>query len=428
MPRTLHAWLAVSAYLLLAAFPALWVGATSTGPAAWRTSALLAWLGLGLIALEFVLITRIHMATGPFGQDALLRQHRRAGVAGCVLLLLHPLLLLAELPPASLMPPQASIAINAGSAAWLLLLALVISTRWRKRLGLAYEPWLWLHRWLAIATLALGVFHADRLASGPMPAALLIWSALAALALLWYRGLRPAWQHRPWRVIENSPEPGRARRLVLRAPPAGGISYQAGQFCWLRLGSAWSWEAHPISLSSAPPAGRAQEIEFTIKDLGDWSGRIVPQLAAGTPVWIDGPYGVFTPERHPGAGYVLIGGGVGITPLVSMAAALAPRGVPVLLIHAARDAASLCLGKRIAALSAAHRNLRWVRVLESGAEAPDEAGWVNLELLTRQLPPEAWQWQFFVCGPEPMMDAVEAALTRLGMARSQVHTERFEMA
>ena len=44
------------------------------------------------------------------------------------------------------------------------------------------------------------------------------------------------------------------------------------------------------------------------------------------------------------------------------------------------------------------------------------------------LPPAYRRFQFFICGPDPMMDAAEAALVKLGVPAERVHTERFDMA
>lgn len=395
------------------------------------------WAGLAMLALEFVLITRIHMATGPWGQDALLRFHRRAGSVGALLVLAHALILVAAGVPAGMLVSfSAGWALPAGSVAVLLLALLVASTLARRRLRLAYQAWLLGHRWLAVAAIALGLAHTWALAGlanpAAQPGAFAAWAidlALALAALLWYRALRPWSQRVAWTLIANTPERGRTRRLRLQAPGAGK-HFAAGQFCWLRLGGPWAGEAHPISIASAASNVPATTLDFVVKDLGDWSGRVVPALEPGTPVWLDGPYGVFTPARHPGPGYVLIGGGVGVTPLVSMALSLCAQGdAPVLLIHAAHDAGALCLHDELAALMRRAPQFEWIRVLEAGPwAAGDAAGYVSRELLARRLPADFKQRQFFVCGPAPMMDSVEQSLTVLGVPRAQLHTERFDMA
>ena len=53
--------------------------------------------------------------------------------------------------------------------------------------------------------------------------------------------------------------------------------------------------------------------------------------------------------------------------------------------------------------------------------------YVTAEVLARHLPPGYRRFQFFICGPDPMMDAAEAALIELGVPPERVHTERFDM-
>ena len=74
-------------------------------------------------------------------------------------------------------------------------------------------------------------------------------------------------------------------------------------------------------------------------------------------------------------------------------------------------------------------NLTVVHVLERPpASWTGETGYVTTELLSRYLPRGYQRWQFFICGPGPMMDAAEAALIELGVPAERVHTERFDMA
>jgi len=51
---------------------------------------------------------------------------------------------------------------------------------------------------------------------------------------------------------------------------------------------------------------------------------------------------------------------------------------------------------------------------------------VDVEMLRRHLPPGSDRWQFFVCGPNAMMDAMEDALVAIGAATERIHTERFD--
>jgi ferredoxin-NADP reductase len=73
-------------------------------------------------------------------------------------------------------------------------------------------------------------------------------------------------------------------------------------------------------------------------------------------------------------------------------------------------------------------NLTVVHVLERPpVDWRGETGYVTTELLSRHLPRGYRRFQFFICGPEPMMDAAETALVQLGVPDERVHTERFDM-
>ena len=52
---------------------------------------------------------------------------------------------------------------------------------------------------------------------------------------------------------------------------------------------------------------------------------------------------------------------------------------------------------------------------------------VTVEILSRHLPSGYRRFQYFICGPGPMMDAVESALIELDVPGERVHTERFDM-
>jgi ferredoxin-NADP reductase len=74
-------------------------------------------------------------------------------------------------------------------------------------------------------------------------------------------------------------------------------------------------------------------------------------------------------------------------------------------------------------------NLTVIHVLERPpANWTGEAGFVNREILSRHLPHGYRRFQFFICGPAPMMDAAESAVLELGVPGQRVHTERFDMA
>ena len=105
------------------------------------------------------------------------------------------------------------------------------------------------------------------------------------------------------------------------------------------------------------------------KDLGDWSGEQVRALQPGDNIWLDGPYGVFTLDHIQAPGYVMLAGGVGITPLHAMLATMAEREDvrPVVLFFAGKELDSLVLREEVLALKE-RLNLKVVLVLGNPPE------------------------------------------------------------
>ena len=154
-------------------------------------------------------------------------------------------------------------------------------------------------------------------------------------------------------------------------------------------------------------------------------------MKPGAKAWVDGPRGVFTIDREEGAGYGLIGGGIGITPLRAMVLAMEERGDvrPVVLFYGVNDEADLTYDEELAELDRRMDNLTVVRVLSKpGDDWAGERGYINADILKRHLPERLLtRFQYFICGPNALMDAMEKALPQIGVPRDRVHTERFDM-
>jgi len=257
-----------------------------------------------------------------------------------------------------------------------------------------------------------------------------LWSLMAAAfiwLLLWVRLLRPLkMRRRPWTVERVRPERDRTTVLTLRPDGHDGLRFEPGQFAWITVDrSVFSVTSHPFSLcSSAETSG---SIEVAIKAAGDFSSSVAT-VNSGTRVYLDGPHGVFSIDQYEGAGFCLIAGGVGIAPALSMLETLADRGDarPVVLFAGNREWDSIIFRDRIDELTA-RLDLKVVHVLEDPPPGwTAETGYLNGDILARHLPPGYQRFQFFACGPNPMLDAVEAALVKIGTPADRIHTERFD--
>jgi predicted ferric reductase len=393
-------------------------------------------LALPLMVFQFALVSRLGPASRPFGSDALMQVHAQVGLIALAAVVIHPLLLLGHGVPLSAWNPFVGPwLLQTGAIALWATLLIVVTSIFRRQLRLGYEAWQVLHLVLAVVLTAAMILHilaARGYAAEPVMRALLIaYAGLAFGVLLHYRVLRPVliWR-RPWTLVENQDAGGSTR--LLRVRPAGhrGFAFEPGQFAWLITGGSPLWSAqHPISMASSAERPADGTIEFAIKALGDWSGTVVPALEPGARLWVDGAFGAFTPEGHPAQGYVLIAGGIGISPMRSILQTLRDREDvrPVILFYAAHDWTRVSFRDEIEALRQS-LNLTVVYVFEGpGDDWTGERGYVTAEVLRRHLPRQYQRFVYFMCGPVPMMDALEDALVEIGVPAGAIQSERFDM-
>lgn len=238
---------------------------------------------------------------------------------------------------------------------------------------------------------------------------------------------------RTLRVARKVPDVAGVASLWL-ADPAGARlpRFVAGQFLTLSLDVPG--QARPVvacySLSSPPEGG---EYRITVKALpgGRASRHLVHDLPEGALLRARGPAGRFTFDPRDADPAVLIGGGIGVTPFVSMlhAAAHAP-GRDVTLVLGMRGGAEHPLRAEVDALARAAGARRHVSYSRPGPDDVlgrdhDRVGHVDAGLLAEVLPPADRPYVFYVCGPPAMTAAVTGGLRDLGVPDSQVRLELF---
>jgi predicted ferric reductase len=248
------------------------------------------------------------------------------------------------------------------------------------------------------------------------------WIAL----LLYVRIVKPLFMlRRPYRVTEVRPERGDTWTLVMHPDGHRGFRFKPGQFGWLTVwGSPFKITAHPFSFSSsaAAPDGR---VEMTIRNLGDFTSEIhkVPQ---GLRFYLDGPYGAFT-MGNPADMHVLVAGGIGVTPMMSLIRTLADQADqrPVILLYGVRDWESITFREQLEALKARLKLTIVYLPQEPPAGWTGERGFTSAEVVRRHVPPPYAEHEYFICGPGVMMDAIEKALSEMQVPMSKYHSERY---
>jgi predicted ferric reductase len=424
----------VIAYLGVVIAPLVFaaIGGSDVNHGFWTNfSVALGFVGLAMMGLEFVLVARFKPVAAPFGQDALLQFHRQIGYVGLGFVLVHFVISARWEALTFEKAVTAPALVWFGMVALLALVAVVATSVWRQPLRLSYEHWHAAHTVLAVVVVvgALGhVYFVDEYVSTLWKQVLwgLMSGAFVAL-LVWVRVIKPrAMRDRPWRLERVGSERGRTTTLAMSPADAAGFRFDPGQFAWFGFGrSPFSLTLHPFSFSSS---AERDEVEIAVKALGDFTSG-VHELEPGTTVYVDGPHGVFSIDQDEGPGFGLIAGGVGIAGLLSMVRTMVDRedARPAILFYANGDWDGVAFREEVERLEG-RMNLRVVHVLERPPESwTGETGYVTAELLARHLPRGYRRFQYFICGPAPMMDAAETALVELGVPAERVHTERFDM-
>jgi len=432
-----RAVLGIGLYLLLALAPLILMLLAPLPPGRSflrELSVALGFAGASVLGLQLAISARLRRLKAPYGIDAVYHFHRRISYLALALVLAHPTLLFIESPATLALlnvvtaPWRARLAV--GSV--LLLLALIGSSLRRKRIGLSYEAWRGLHDLLAVAVLVLAVGHMEGIGhyiNAPWKRVLWIAYPVMWLGFLGYvRLAKPVLKlRRPYRITQVRREAPRVWTLGFHPEGHPGIKFLPGQFAWVTLRrSPFSFEEHPFSFSSSAEAGDGG-FEMTVKELGDFTSTI-GTVKPGETAYLDGPYGAFTTDRYPAGGYVFIAGGIGITPIMSLIRTAADRkdDSRMRLLYAASTVENLVFSDEIDTLTGG-LSLRVTYILERPPEGwKGERGFMTRELLERNVE-EMHDADFFICGPPPMMTAVEKALSELRVRPDRIHYERFDL-
>ena len=429
------AWLVL--YMLLALLP-MTIAMLGERPAPRallvEIGAMLGLLGLGVLAMQLVITGRHPWFAGGVGQDNLLQFHLSTGVFGWLLVLAHPVLLMAgDSDFLAWLDPREGL-LRAATMAGLLaaITLLLVTSLWRVQLGLQYETWRAVHAAMALLVVAGGLAHAligaHHTQGLPRQLALVLVVVVPLGLLVETRLLRPRrLRQRPWQVAEVEPRRADAIRLVLTADGHDGMPFRPGQHAWLTLGKTpFSLQQHPFSMSCSNR--HPHRLEFTIKQLGDFTATL-PDTPAGTRAWLEGPYGIFAREPGVERRAVFIAGGIGITPILSMLHSTREHGArpPMWLIYACNDESEIIMREALERLAGQLRLQLVIVLIDPPERWQGEQGYVDDALLARTLPADAEDIDYYICGPDPMMDQAERAIRKRGAALRRLYSERFHL-
>lgn len=451
--------LTVALWASLAAALALWLadgGVSSVGNVTQAVTAvgiLVGLAGMDLVFLMLLLAARLPFVDGAVGHDRALEFHRKLGKPALYLLLAHGLLLAIGYGMAEGLDP-----VSEAIALWVLVpdmwlafvsmalfIAVVVTSLVAVRRRFPYEFWYFVHllTYLAVAAALPHQFSVGGLfAEGTWQRWYWLFLCIATgSALAWFRVAQP--------VMATFRHQLTVRRVVRLAPGVFSIemsglrlnelSGSGGRFfVWRFLAPGMWWQAHPFSLSAEPQvvtqsAGPSSgllpqqgSLRITVRNLGAGSARLA-SLRPGTKVGIEGPYGVFSTAARSREHVVMIGAGIGITPLRALleSTPFAPGQATVLLRGSSAD--ELFLGDEILELcrkrGATLFHLIGPRSANpQGTWLPASAGASRL----RDFVPDITEADVYICGPSAWARNVLAEAKNAGVREEQLHYERFD--
>ena len=311
----------------------------------------------------------------------------------------------------------------AGMAA---LVAVAVTSFVVVRKRLPYEAWHIVHL-LSYAAIGLAIPHmfsmSGLLAAGSWRRT--YWVALLVVtgaALVWFRFLVP--------VLRSARHQVRVQRVVRLDPDTFHIEFDGrhldrlgvapGQFLrWRFLTRRLWWHDHPFSLSAAPTA---TTLRVTVR-IGGKGTTTLADLAPGTRVGVEGPYGAFTHAHRTRQPVVLIGAGAGIAPIRALLQDTDITSGTATVVLRDSDLDRLPMLGEIAQLC---DQLDAHLVVLAGHRAP--GSWVpdtDPSLTLADLVPDIAQADLYICGPGGFVDSVIADARAARVPARQIHHEQF---
>jgi len=247
----------------------------------------------------------------------------------------------------------------------------------------------------------------------------------------------PAARRRFWsgelRVAEVRKETADVRTFRLVVPGASGqplpFEHLPGQYLNLALTIDGRRVNRSYTIASPPTWREACEITVKRTAAGWGSAHLHDRLEVGSTLKVSAPAGRFVFTGVEAERVILIGGGVGVTPLMSIIRALTDRrwAGQIHLVLASKTKADVIFEAELGDLARRFPNLHVCHTLTRAASGDGwtgERGRITRALLERVVPDLA-RGPIYLCGPDEMMTATRELLLAMGLPESQLKTEAF---
>jgi ferredoxin-NADP reductase len=209
-----------------------------------------------------------------------------------------------------------------------------------------------------------------------------------------------------------------------RFPRPATLNYKPGQYLFVTIKSGGKNLSKTLSLSSSPT--EKKHIEFTKKLTDSEFSNTLRTLKVGDWATIDAPYGKFTFEGE-NEKIALLAGGIGITPFRSICKYCTDMRLTakITLLYGNRSESDIVFKKELEEMEKQNENLKVVFMLNEASNGwKGVTGVIDAGLVKKEVP-DYKERVFYVCGPPPMVQAMEKLIRDLGLPQTQLRLEAF---
>jgi predicted ferric reductase len=380
--------------------------------------------GIGLMSFNVLLSSRNSLIDKLYGGlDTVYLVHHDKGKIAFIVLLLHPTFLAARLLEDSILAallyilPSNDVAVNLGKIALVLMSIAILISLYIK---LEYEKLRKIHKTLGIYLL-LGAVHSFLTGSdiSYLPILEIYVYGLVFLAVFshlntsWFNNfLSKKFLYRVDQVDQLSDTITEIRLL----PEEDIIEFKPGQFIFPQFDQDGLKERHPFSITSSVIDNF---LTLNIKKLGDFTGKI-STLKKGTKVKVEGPYGGFSYLKG-GYNQIWVAGGIGITPLLSMATSLdSEEKYKIHIYHSIRDEGDKVLVNKMNEIIEPFENIIYnvIDTKTSPRITSDQVLEQSKELDNPDI---------YICGPINMIKDISSQFKNKKIPKEKIHIEYFKL-
>lgn len=197
---------------------------------------------------------------------------------------------------------------------------------------------------------------------------------------------------------------------VITVAPQAAFPFRAGQYAHIK---ADGHDMRPYSIALAPRA--EGHLTFHVRNLGHGLSGHLASLKPGDIISLEGPYGAMDAEEARVRPVLMVAGGTGIAPLLSMAEDIIRRGITedgITLLYGARKNDDIYCQRELDALMASGELALHMCI---NPETPDA--------VLKRLAPDLSFHAVFISGPDPMMRPVHETLIALGARPEMIFTD-----